>query len=221
LVRGPAPRVMGRGTGGRGRGRCGHPARIGLRTYDMRRPPKRPMACWRAYGLHRHAGPRAARGGWVGLGARRGRPEARSRRAYLRKGEVDWESPIQPKSRTNSTRRGREEEPPVAPYRAASGPRPTPQPHHKRLQNERNPLGEAGFAQAADGTRTHDLLHGNRLRDPHKRLLLRDSTESDYRRLPRLRRCLVPQRSPASNCLAGQSSPSRECRRSASSRVED
>jgi hypothetical protein len=50
--------------------------------------------------------------------------------------------------------------------------------------------------QAADGTRTHDLLHGNRLGNPHKRLLLRISTESDYRRLARIRRCLVPQWSP-------------------------
>src|SRR5436309_7622049 len=32
------------------------------------------------------------------------------------------------------------------------------------------PALEAGFSEAADGTRTHDLLHGNRLGNPHRRL---------------------------------------------------
>jgi hypothetical protein len=50
----------------------------------------------------------------------------------------------------------------------------------------------AGLLQAADGTRTHDLLHGNRLRFPHKRFLARFSPESDYRGLPGIRRLLVP-----------------------------
>jgi hypothetical protein len=54
----------------------------------------------------------------------------------------------------------------------------------------------AGTSEAADGTRTHDLLHGNRLRFPHKRLVLRFSPESDYRGLPGIRPLLVPQWSP-------------------------
>src|SRR5437899_3551539 len=60
------------------------------------------------------------------------------------------------------------------------------------------PALEAGFSEAADGTRTHDLLHGNRLGKPHKRLVLRFSPESDYRGLPGIRSLLVPQWSPAS-----------------------
>src|SRR3954468_20203484 len=60
----------------------------------------------------------------------------------------------------------------------------------------RNPLVERASDEAADGTRTHDLLHGNRLRFPHKRWLERFPTESDYRRLPGIRRLLVPQWSP-------------------------
>jgi hypothetical protein len=39
----------------------------------------------------------------------------------------------------------------------------------------------AGISEAADGTRTHDLLHGNRLGKARKRLILRISPESDYR----------------------------------------
>jgi hypothetical protein len=53
-----------------------------------------------------------------------------------------------------------------------------------------------GRFEAADGTRTHDLLHGNRLRISHKRLFLRISAESDYRGLPGIRGLLVPQWSP-------------------------
>jgi hypothetical protein len=53
-----------------------------------------------------------------------------------------------------------------------------------------------GFSRAADGTRTHDLLHGNRLGNPHKRLVLRVLAESDYRGLPAIRWLLVPQWSP-------------------------
>src|SRR3954447_16193948 len=56
----------------------------------------------------------------------------------------------------------------------------------------RKPALEAGLGEAADGTRTHDLLHGNRLRFPHKRLLERFSSESDYRGLPGIRPLLVP-----------------------------
>ncbi|MDT4932495.1 MAG: hypothetical protein QOK11_387 [Pseudonocardiales bacterium] len=60
----------------------------------------------------------------------------------------------------------------------------------------RNPLVERASDEAADGTRTHDLLHGNRLRFPYKRLLERFVSESDYRELPWIRPLLVPQWSP-------------------------
>jgi hypothetical protein len=61
----------------------------------------------------------------------------------------------------------------------------------------KNPLDERASREAADGTRTHDLLHGNRLRFPHERLVLRFSAESDYQGLPAIRALLVPQWSPA------------------------
>src|SRR3954452_14074614 len=58
------------------------------------------------------------------------------------------------------------------------------------------------ISQAADGTRTHAFLHGNRLDNPHKRLVLRFSAESDYRRLRAIRSLLVPQWSPAAMTTA-------------------
>ena len=66
-----------------------------------------------------------------------------------------------------------------------------------RALRKHKPAPGAGFAQAADGTRTHDLLHGNRLHNPHKCSVARFSPESDYRGLPAIRSLLVPQWSPA------------------------
>jgi hypothetical protein len=65
-----------------------------------------------------------------------------------------------------------------------------------RTRSTKNAARRAAFQEAADGTRTHDLLHGNRLANAHKRLVLRFSAESDYRGLPGIRRLLVPQWSP-------------------------
>jgi hypothetical protein len=60
----------------------------------------------------------------------------------------------------------------------------------------KKPWNFQGLSEAADGTRTHDLLHGNRLRFPHKRWLERFSAESDARRLPGIPPISVPQWSP-------------------------
>src|SRR5258708_13843787 len=56
-----------------------------------------------------------------------------------------------------------------------------------RTSQNKKTLRFAGLSEAADGTRTHDLLHGNRLRVRHKRWLERFSAESDYRGLPGIR----------------------------------
>jgi hypothetical protein len=53
-----------------------------------------------------------------------------------------------------------------------------------------------GISRASRERLIHDLLHGNRLGNSHKRLLLRFSPESDYRGLPGIRPLLVPQWSP-------------------------
>src|SRR5438094_8703760 len=37
---------------------------------------------------------------------------------------------------------------------------------------KKGPASLAGLSKAADGTRTHDLLHGNRLDNPQKRMVL-------------------------------------------------
>jgi hypothetical protein len=45
---------------------------------------------------------------------------------------------------------------------------PDPLPRRSKSQEGESPLVRgAGSHEAADGTRTHDLLHGNRLRFPH------------------------------------------------------
>src|SRR5436190_21868058 len=56
---------------------------------------------------------------------------------------------------------------------------------------QEKPLRFAGLLQAADGTRTHDLLHGKQLRKARVSVLMRVSRRhrmsSDYSRLPGIR----------------------------------
>jgi hypothetical protein len=76
-----------------------------------------------------------------------------------------------------------------------------------RPSETKKPWNFQGFSRAADGTRTHDLLHGNRLDNPHKRLVLRFSPESDYLGLPAIRSLLVPQWSPGACQPSGAGRP--------------
>jgi hypothetical protein len=63
-----------------------------------------------------------------------------------------------------------------------------------------NPLDERAFGQAADGTRTHDLLHGNQKlsfrklqQSPANDRFLRDAPKSNARRLPAIHGDLANQ----------------------------